>query len=329
MAVLAKLVPVYQEATGALDAKVVETGNAAAFCLTAQGASGSLTLEWSSSDLSSGWQPLPYSHTPNGVPAPGPWVFGPGDRIYVGGLVPNIRISGGVNTGALTLWYFGSPFVQDAGDGSGNTTAIIDALFEAVQNTALNLDMEPVSDLNPLPVANVTAGPVAIDSSVPGTTNRVQAGASRTFQSTPPLTVGGAYSTGDYVGPSAIPAYFPNVTVPGGGLVIMSLTITNAVATAMVGMELWLFDRSITVPTDNAAWDATDPNIQNACIGVIPLPASNWYTSASNQVGTFPQIGIEANLPDGNLYYALVIRGSYTWATPSSELTLKLGALLD
>jgi len=146
---------------------------------------------------------------------------------------------------------------------------------------------------------------------------------------TPTLSVAGAYVTGDYVGQSTTPQSFAGaVRVAGSTGVIQSITIvTKTTASfASANMELWLFDQTLTVPTDNAAWSITDADALK-CLGVIPISGNNWFASAANQVYTAGGLGVTIKPVSTTLFYALVIRGSYTFA--AGNLQIQLGILQD
>lgn len=148
-----------------------------------------------------------------------------------------------------------------------------------------------------------------------------------TVVSTPTLTVGGAYATGDYVGPSAAPASFASAAREAGKRVeVKSLAITDKTVTAAVALELWLFEATFTAPTDNAAWDISDAHAL-LCKAVVPIPTTGWYASASNKVFSAGNLGLVLTPTGTSIFYALVARGTTpAWATGDLQLTLGIRA---
>lgn len=142
------------------------------------------------------------------------------------------------------------------------------------------------------------------------------------------MSVAGVYSTGDYIGPSTTSASLAGATrVSGGRAILQSLLITDKLANDPVPMELWLFGQAVTVPTDNAAWDISDVNVQ-ACVGVIPITTDRWFKSASNKVYCDPNIGLQFVCAATTLGYALVARGT-TPSYASQDIAIAFGILQD
>lgn len=143
---------------------------------------------------------------------------------------------------------------------------------------------------------------------------------------TPVLTVAGAYIAGDYIGMSSVPMTFANaLRLPGGSGIVYSCVLIDR-ALQSKGLELWLFDSTVTPPADNAAWTITDADAAK-CIGVISL--DTYFASAANSITEAANIGLAFELPAGsvNLFGCLVSRGTPTYA--SLDITIKLGILQD
>jgi len=224
---------------------------------------------------------------------------------------------------------------------SGASASAVRVLIEAFQDTSASTVT--------LAAGSALIGKVGIDQTTPGTTNKVSLGTdtitavttvttltsgnvggfSVLSVTTPTLSVAGAYATGDYIGTSTTPASFTNVVRASGGTgIIKSIRITDFVNTAAVAMELWIFNATFTAPTDNAAWAATDAEI-NTCLGVIPISTSKWYTVGSTgKVYMDDTLGIVIKPAVTSLFFALVARGTTpTWA--NGDLTIALGILQD
>lgn len=147
---------------GAIPSKLWSVGNVAVGVLETRGADGFLTLEYTLSDMTTGWEPLPYSTVLGGPATTGNLTFADGTRVYFTAPVGALRIGGNVTTGSLTLWFFGSPFLQGSGGGSstvnvelGDIEADLNAILQAMQpqQVELTMGLEPIDELNRLPVA--------------------------------------------------------------------------------------------------------------------------------------------------------------------------------
>lgn len=167
---------------------------------------------------------------------------------------------------------------------------------------------------------DLTTGRALIQGQVGGFTTLVQ--------STVVMSVAGAYATGDYMGTTTTPQSFASaVRTTGGTGIIKSLIISDKITTANVAMELWILDRTYTAPTDNAAWDLSDPNMLYVQ-AVIPISSSGWYASSAGQVYVDGTLSIPIKSNTQALFYALVARGT-TPSFTSSDLTITISILQD
>lgn len=142
--------------------------------------------------------------------------------------------------------------------------------------------------------------------------------------STPTLTTGGVYASGDYMGPDTTPTSFASaIRVSGGKAKIKSILISNQITTAMPALELWLFSATITVPADNAAWSITDAD-SLLCVGVIPINTPLWYASALNQIYCDDGLDLIVKSAAQTIFYALVARGT-TPSLATNNLAITLG----
>lgn len=150
---------------------------------------------------------------------------------------------------------------------------------------------------------------------------------------TPVLSVGGTFSTGDYVGTSGTAIVFAGCGKPisasqgGGGGYILSATLIDA-AVQSVAAELWLFNTAVTPPTDNAAWGISDADAKSL---VAIVPFSTYYaagTFSSSSIGSLSApVRYECAAADTALYGCLVTRGAPVY--PTGSLTVKLNILQD
>ena len=168
---------------------------------------------------------------------------------------------------------------------------------------------------------------IASDQSAISMTGNV-GGYTTLVQSTVVMSVAGSYATGDYMGTSTTPQSFASaVRTSGGTGVIKSLIISDKITTANVAMELWILDRTYTAPTDNAAWDLSDPNMLFVQ-AVIPISTAGWYASSAGQVYVDGTLSIPIKSNGTTLFYALVARGT-TPSFTSADLTVTISILQD
>lgn len=141
---------------------------------------------------------------------------------------------------------------------------------------------------------------------------------------TPSLSTAGLYAANDYVGTSATAMAFANVVrVPGGSGVIESAVLIDK-ALQSVSCELWLFDRAVVPPNDNAAWSISD-NDAAQCIGVVPF--SSYYASALNSVSIARAQNIAFVAVNRTIWGCLVTRGAPTYV--SGSVVVRLSVLQD
>lgn len=145
---------------------------------------------------------------------------------------------------------------------------------------------------------------------------------------TPVLSVHATYATGDYVGQSAAPMTFSGCARVAGGTGLVTSCMLIDYALQSVAGELWLFDATITAPTDSGAWSLSDADMLK-CVGVIPF--STYYASALNSVSfgvpTSSPIVFKCGSALRELYGCFVTRGSPTYA--SGDITFRLNVLQD
>lgn len=143
------------------------------------------------------------------------------------------------------------------------------------------------------------------------------------LSTTPAMSVGSAYVTGDYIGTTTSPQSFTNVVrTSGGSAEIRSITISDKNTNAAVALELWLFSATFTAPTDSAAWSISDADAL-LCVGVIPITTDRWFASSLNKVYSDNNVGLVVSCAATSLFYALVARGTPTLA--NGDLTICLG----
>lgn len=146
-------------------------------------------------------------------------------------------------------------------------------------------------------------------------------------QSTPVMSVGSSYATGDYIGTTTTPQSFASaVRTSGGKAVIQSITISDKNTNAAVPLELWLFSATFVAPTDSAAWAISDAEALTV-VGIIPITTDRWFASSNNKVYSDNNVGLVISCAATSLFYALVARGAPTLA--SGDLQISLGISQD
>lgn len=141
----------------------------------------------------------------------------------------------------------------------------------------------------------------------------VSGGITKTISVTPTLSVGSGYATGDYVGTTGTPITFTDAArVNNGSGWVLGALLENNTAEA-IAMELWIFDSTVTPPTDSAAWSISDADAAK-CKGVLKFEAANWCQSALNAVcrSTSQVIPFVTGAASKDLFGCLVARGSLT-----------------
>jgi hypothetical protein len=139
----------------------------------------------------------------------------------------------------------------------------------------------------------------------------------RRYQVTPALDTN-AYASGDQV--SAIQAVRVLSASRVGG-VIKLITVKDNVLQKS-GLDLFFFDRSVTVANDNAAASFSDADMV-FCLGVVNVTSADYDDNAANSFATvavdFPAIASDAG---ATIYMAIVARGAPTYAATSLVISI-------
>jgi hypothetical protein len=179
-----------------------------------------------------------------------------------------------------------------------------------------------VARLTPVALAHGDFTSLQLDAN--GSLRTVAGGYTLRSSSNPTLSVAASYVSGDYVGTSATPWSWTACRTSGGTGQLQSITVVDKASQSISG-ELWLFDRSVTVPNDSAAWTITDADAQ-FLLGVVPV--STYYASAANTVASVTGVGLTIGCNGStSVFGAWVTRGSPTYA--SGDLTIILGSSAD
>ncbi len=139
----------------------------------------------------------------------------------------------------------------------------------------------------------------------------------RRVQITPVLDTS-AYATGDQV------AAIQSVRVLSYGRVggtIKLITVMDKLLQKS-GLDLFFFDRTVTVAADNAAASFSDADMV-FCLGVVNITSADYDDNAANSFATvavnFPAI---ANDTGATIFMAIVARGAPTYAASSLVISV-------
>lgn len=155
------------------------------------------------------------------------------------------------------------------------------------------------------------------------------------IQVTPTITAG-AYTNGDVLGGQLT---FANAArYSGGSGRIKTITILDKTQAQRAPMGLALFDRSVTVPADNAPFTISDADMAN-CLGVIDLPVglynTAWPGTPANSIMTLPNNTITTTINNAtvlpydyvlngtDLFVAVILRSAPTY-TSTSDIVISL-----
>lgn len=154
------------------------------------------------------------------------------------------------------------------------------------------------------------------------------------LQVTPTITAG-AYTSGDSVGGQQTIANAVRAGALSGR--IISVSILDKSQAARNAMDLVFFDRSVTVPADNAVFTVTDADMIN-CLGIIQITASSyntaWAGTPANSIASLPNTLVSSTYNPStfpfpivcnstDLYMAIVIRGTAAYSS-TSDLVISL-----
>lgn len=133
-----------------------------------------------------------------------------------------------------------------------------------------------------------------------------------------------AYAAGDAIG--GLLTFSNAARSSGGSCRIDAVQIVDK-AQQYADINLVLFDRSITAPTDNAAFDPTDAELANV-VGVVPIGGGFYYGFNDNGVASISGLGITAVLNGTDLFGVLVAVTAPTYGT-TSDLVVTATILQD
>lgn len=130
-----------------------------------------------------------------------------------------------------------------------------------------------------------------------------------------------AYAAKDNVG--GLLTFAGAARAAGGSVRIESCQVVDR-DSEMADLDLVLFDRTITAPTDNAAFDPTDAEL-DYCVGVITLSGGMYAAFNDNAVASVEGLAMQAVLNGTDLFGVLVARHAMTYtAVDDLKVTLTI-----
>lgn len=133
-----------------------------------------------------------------------------------------------------------------------------------------------------------------------------------------------AYTAGDAVG--GLLTFSSAARYSGGSVRLESVQVLDK-GEAMGAVDLFLFDRTFTAPTDNAVFAPTDAEAANCVCVVRFAAATEEFTADVNDVW-HKQVGTSFPLNGSDLFGALVARGAFT-LTSTADVTVSLNLYQD
>jgi hypothetical protein len=144
------------------------------------------------------------------------------------------------------------------------------------------------------------------------------------LQVTPTISTTPAYTAKDAVG--GLMAFSNAVRASGGTCLLQALQLVDK-GQQMADLDLVLFDRSITAPTDNAIFAPSDTEL-GYVVGVLPIAKGMYADLSTNSVAAFNDVGLECVLNGTDLFGVLVARSTPTY-TGTGDLVLTLTIAQD
>lgn len=141
---------------------------------------------------------------------------------------------------------------------------------------------------------------------------------------TPTVSTSPAYAAKDAIGGLLT---FANAARSSGGSCWVEAVQIEDKGQQMAPLDLVLFDRTLTTPTDNAIFAPTDAELAT-CVGAISFVTSDYRDFSTNAVGVRQGIGLPITLNGTDLFGVLVNRGAPTY-TSTSDIVVTLSVVQD
>jgi hypothetical protein len=143
-------------------------------------------------------------------------------------------------------------------------------------------------------------------------------------QVTPTVSTSPAYSAKDAIG--GLLTFSNAARASGGSIHIEAIQIVDK-GQQRSDIDVVLFDRTFTAPTDNSIFAPTDAELLT-CVGVIPVLFGDYSDFSTNSIATINMIGLSVVLNGVDLFGALVARGIPTY-TSTTDIVVTLDIVQD
>lgn len=141
---------------------------------------------------------------------------------------------------------------------------------------------------------------------------------------TPTITASSAYTAKSAVGGLLD---FGNMARQSGGSICLASAVLIDKSTQSATLDLVLFDRAITAPTDHSTWSPSNSDLVH-CVGKITFSGGGYSVFNANEVCTISNLALEMVLNGTDLFGVLVARSTPTYGT-TADLTVVLTAIQD
>lgn len=141
---------------------------------------------------------------------------------------------------------------------------------------------------------------------------------------TPTISTSPAYAAKDAVG--GLLTFASAARASGGSIRVESVQVVDK-GQQMADLDLILFDRSVTAPTDNAVFDPGDTEL-GYVVDVIPVGRGHYADMNDNCVAAVNGLASRCVLNGTSLYGVLVARSTPTY-TSTSDVTVTLTITQD
>lgn len=115
----------------------------------------------------------------------------------------------------------------------------------------------------------------------------------------------------------------------GGGVIHSAALIDSSAESTKPEFDLYLFDTTVVMENDNAAWAPSDAEMET-CLGVITFDLDDFKVGSGNGIICNKNIGLPFSCVSGSttLYGILVARNAYV-PTSAEKFTIRLSVLQD
>ncbi len=139
------------------------------------------------------------------------------------------------------------------------------------------------------------------------------------LSSTPSTSTTPAYTAKDAIG--SLLTFSNAARTSGGSVAVEAVQIVDK-GQQMSAIDLILFDRSITAPTDNAIFNPSDTEA-TYCVGGFQILGSDYADFSTNSIAALTDLELVCTLNGTDLFGVLVARGTPTY-TSTTDIVVTL-----